>query len=456
MSIQRRVFLSTAAAAAAVADPLLGLGSLAWAQQPGTAKTEEAVQQEVIATISRILQQLRRDGAMFSPFRVTTVGPKIQRPGNVQWIWASQRGNTAIAFLQADKKGEFRPLGDLVSVNDHAGLPYTMAFANVPNGDALRPPYDFLQYLNDSGSNNGDHIFWWTPVAPRGYRAGGLCFTNGSKPSVNDYYCVREDLCRNSKPESIGVMWADGGQGWKQNGALVRGSANDHRSPKGNTLLTPPLVSALLSGRHNPVPFSMFANELLMSPASTEIALPAYANTISQRARRLALTGISVIPYCEIREPETGLNQSPYYFGVRLTGWECTDRKGSPSGGTFKLTKTTSYEKSEQDDVSRKTTDTLVASVSVQATASADYGKAELGGQAERGRGGYRFADGDPGRRKKPRAQGCSSQKRRVRGVGRGGAEAGRDSAGLGQGRPLHGLPADCRQPAHRDREHGV
>jgi hypothetical protein len=142
--------------------------------------------------------------------------PFLSQPSNwSHWnnIWTSERGENPIAFFTRFQEGagqNFRPLGDTAQFGTTLSAP--LVYALPPGSDALAHPTDFIWILDDAGSGNPDNISYWWPVAPPGYVALGLCFSQGAKPVTVGYWCVHERYCLETDWVSV---WSDEGQGWK-------------------------------------------------------------------------------------------------------------------------------------------------------------------------------------------------------------------------------------------------
>jgi hypothetical protein len=138
-------------------------------------------------------------------------------------IWSSPPYvGTSIQFFQCYADGETKPLGDY-ALAMVAGPPVNVTYV-APGSDpaALAPPTGFAWLLDDKGSGNFQNLNYWLPIAPDGYRAMGVCFTNGDVPDVSSYWCVAERYCVPCEQSSY---WSDSGQGFAHHdGSLARPS----------------------------------------------------------------------------------------------------------------------------------------------------------------------------------------------------------------------------------------
>ena len=81
--------------------------------------------------------------------------------------------------------------------------------SNIP---LLKPPIDYVLVWNDRGTGGRSDGAIWQPVAPDGYVAlGAVADVGYSKPYINNYRCLRQDLV--TPTQAGNLIWNDRGSG---------------------------------------------------------------------------------------------------------------------------------------------------------------------------------------------------------------------------------------------------
>lgn len=109
----------------------------------------------------------------------------------------------------------YKILGDYAQGNYSAPSGSSLivrAINDDPNFPLLKQPVDYSEVWNDKGSGGHHDGSIWFPVPPDGYLSiGFVCQAGYSKPSVQNYACVRRDLCIDSSPGQL--IWNDRSSG---------------------------------------------------------------------------------------------------------------------------------------------------------------------------------------------------------------------------------------------------
>jgi len=81
-----------------------------------------------------------------------------------------------------------------------------------PNFPLIKLPIDYSEVWDDKGSGGNHDGSVWFPVPPDGYISIGFVGQTGySKPSLQNYACLRRDLCVDAAPGQL--IWNDRNSG---------------------------------------------------------------------------------------------------------------------------------------------------------------------------------------------------------------------------------------------------
>lgn len=331
----------------------------------GASGSNAAAVQAVQAAIAAANPQ--GNGVNFGPFSALVVPTSFFSP-----IWASERGDTPATFCQFQGfPGQaWLPLGDIVATGGAALPSGVLFFAAGSDPTAVANPVGFNSVANDGGSKNPNDLVYWAPVAPDGYTAVGLCFTNSAKtpPNPANYWCVKTTYL-----QFVGVStaWSDSGQGWDDDGNLWAPSfsANPEVAPQGQMLILP---STLLSAQAGQPAFALVGQLATLDVAPFPTPDPVYVPGTTQQGDTtdFGLGNVVVVPFTAIpgdpipNQP----TQSPFYYVASEPFWLCTATLPTSAGGTQDLTKTTGVSETDAQTFQQTT------SMSVSCEFGAAYG----------------------------------------------------------------------------------
>lgn len=318
---------------------------------------------------------LNVNGALFSPFliKVANANPskKDQQIGSWSQIWASERGDTPIQFFQYtpgpyDEK-RFLPLGDIAILNGLTPDSFGgMVFAN-PSSDpanaVLAHPTGFTWVLDDHDSGNSRDLHYWWPIAPEGYTAVGLCFTNSSaQPDPSHYWCVKNEYVTNASPA---VFWSDKGSHWSHNGSLTNATLPASTSISKQIALAPTTVCSAEAGQ---APAFLTVDQCIIKtslPAPDPVYDP---SSHSGSSTALGVADIAVVPYTGIADPgysQQSLN-SPFYYVANESAWLCLGSYPSSEGGVYKMDMVVGSSQTDSSSFNNATSLTVGAEVGIE------------------------------------------------------------------------------------------
>lgn len=274
-------------------------------------------------------------GAPFNPFLVT-----FANAADFGDIWNADRGPYVEFWQYKGRRTDgFLPLGDVALVGGVSGpIAQTPIMLLAPNPEfpgALAHPTDFTWILNDHGSGNGADVAYWWPVAPAGYRAVGICVSNGGRPEPANYWCVAESYLQAA---GLSPFWNDSGSHWQANGSLSRPSLTDTRAG-GNLLLTP---TTILSNQQmdggGQYSFCLVVEKLFLTVAGATNPMPTYSDNYGYgSSTREGITQVAVLPASVITDSNLGAQPgtTPFYYLAGQPYWECTSAFPAPNGGEY-------------------------------------------------------------------------------------------------------------------------
>jgi hypothetical protein len=314
---------------------------------------------------------VRVNGARFDPFKIKIANadfpsddPQI---GKFQPIWTSERGNTPMQFFQYqpgpnDSKA-FLPLGDIAIVgkNPSANNSGGMVFAS-DNAAALAHPTGFTWILDDHGSGNPADVKYFWPIAPPGYTALGVCFSNGDAPDPSHYWCVANEYVVATTGNGY---WSDAGQGWKSH----NGDLHVPALPKVSTSQLALAPTTFYSAEGGQTPQYLLVNQCVLGLSAPTTPDPAYFPGLAiSDTTDVGVSQVAVLPYSAVAD--TGFQnqslESPFYYLASQTQWLCTDQLSAPDGGSQTVSSLVGVTQSDATSFSSSTSLTVSAEVGVE------------------------------------------------------------------------------------------
>lgn len=330
---------------------------------------DSAATQAITAAITAA--NYKETGVTYEPFVIKVV------PGEdaVRNLWNSERGDTAITFVQSTgAQGPFLPLGDTAMPGfSSGGTPAgVMLFApSAAHPDALAHPTGFQWILDDAGSGNSRDIDYFRMNAPAGYSAVGICFNDsGNSPDPNNYWCVKNEYVQAITRRSV---WSDDGQHWKHhNGNLnapAFGAAPPTLFPDQMMLLPPTFLSDEDAGSEGS--FGLLAQIASLPVQAFAAPEPTFdPNVTTGDTTSCGLTSVKIVPYTAMGGDEGYPNQaiaSPFYYVAAEPYWMCQEVLPTPLGGSFTVEETIGTSQSDSKTFSEST------SISVSAEFGAEF-----------------------------------------------------------------------------------
>ncbi|HYI12086.1 MAG TPA: hypothetical protein VEK57_23740 [Thermoanaerobaculia bacterium] len=316
--------------------------------------------------------QYATNGVVFDPFRI------VMRAGQFNNIWNSQRGDTDVTFFQFNGAGPYLALGDVAAIGslDPGGNPVKpggQLLFGLSDSDptALAHPIGAEWILDDAGSGNSRNISYYRLIAPGGYTAVGVCFTNGDAPALTNYWCVKNKYLRSVSSQGY---WNDSGQRWRHHDGNLNVpsfAGNVPAAPPGQMILTPPTFLSTEGGTP--------AFALAMATANLPLTAfdppdPAFDSSITDGdTTTCGITAVKIVPFTAVDGDSRYLSQStasPFYYIAAEPYWLCTNVLSTPKGGTRTVSVTVGTSKTESESFTDST------SLSVSAEFGVEYGPA--------------------------------------------------------------------------------
>lgn len=315
-------------------------------------------------------------GAPFSPFLM-----KFAAAEDFSNIWSSERGKTPIRFYMyiGQRSDGFLPLGDYAVTE---AVPFIrtpiMLLGQDPNHlGALAHPTGFTWILDDGGSGNSNHIDYWWPNAPEGYRAVGICVSNGGTPNPANYWCVSDEYLQDARTTPY---WDDAGQRWKHHiGNLSCPSIGNAQA--GNSLLLAP--TTILSDEYtssqsgNTNSHCLVVNKLFLPVPGATVPSPTDSDNYgSGIVTAQGIVNVAVLPCNVVVDTNLGgePQNSPFYYLAGQPYWECTQALASVSGGIYQTSYTVGTSSESSKAFQETNSVTVAANVGVEAGASGGFG----------------------------------------------------------------------------------
>jgi hypothetical protein len=291
-----------------------------------------------------------------------------------QRIWDSKGSNSKPGSFwrpapAPDLLPGFFPLGDVATVGrdsiNEKRVVAVVCEADSPSADhtkgkALRPPDDFEQIWNDTGSRARADCSIWRPIPPEGYVALGLvCFNGNDKPSLNAVRCVRADLVIPSRINDL--IWNDKGSHAKQD--FSAWSISPPAAAAGEIYLAPGTFIGINSYTK---PTTHVAAYSLRMQIPLQVTSPPMAPALSGNGspspvETAKTTHVAKLPWFTIKDrylnPLVQLRTSPFYFMERtdqyeLVGYGHNEKNVSQ---TFKWTAYRVQDRFSREEFSSKT-----------------------------------------------------------------------------------------------------
>jgi hypothetical protein len=303
----------------------------------------------------------KENGATFEPFKL-----KVATASDFNEIWRSDRGYYPIVFYTFKGRADgFLPLGDIAitahdrSVDRDGGLLFSSSKAGV-----LAHPVSFEYILGDSGSGNSRNILYYLPIAPDGYSALGICFSNNGAPDVKNYWCVRNDYLRDVGKADY---WSDKNQHWQNsNGNLHRPVlTQDQFDDSSEEVLIVPTTffSAEKTGQRAN---ALVARQLYLPVAKLSTIKPSFdADSGDGASTPFGLDKVAVLPFTAIADKNFSAkpNDSPFYYLACEPFYRCIESLSTPEGGLMERSVRIGTSKTDSNSFKNTT------SISVGATA---------------------------------------------------------------------------------------
>jgi hypothetical protein len=305
----------------------------------------------------------KQNGATFEPFKL-----KVATASDFNEIWRSERGDYPIVFYSFKGRADgFLPLGDIAinvhdrSVDREGGLLFSSSKAGV-----LAHPVRFEYILGDSGSGNSRDILYYLPIAPDGYSALGICFSNDAAPDVNNYWCVRNDYLRDIGKADY---WSDRGQQWRNsNGNLLRPVLTQEQLDDSSeeVLIVPTTFFSIEKPdqRAN----ALVARQLYLPIAKVSTTKPTFdPNSGDGSSTDFGLDKVAVLPFTAVADKNFSAkpNDSPFYYLACEPFYRCVESLSTPDGGLMERSVRVGASKTDSHSFKNTTSISVSASAGI-------------------------------------------------------------------------------------------
>jgi hypothetical protein len=316
----------------------------------------------------------KANGVNFGPFSAKV----FPTAGNFADIYDGG-GDTSVSFFQfqgSAPEGGWLPLGDIAEIGGNlpAGV---MLFAPGRDQAAFANPTGFTWLLDDAGSGDDKDVVYWGPVAPAGYVAVGICFTNSpdTAPIAANYWCIKQEYAQQVSSTNV---WSDAGSSWHNNGNLNQPcftASAPEVAPQGGILILPP---TLLSDQAGTTPYALVGTQATLGVTPITAPEPVYVDGVTEvgDATDCGLRGtVFVVPFTAV--PADNLFQqalaSPFYYVASEPYWQCTMIVPTSEGGTFTTQESVGVSQTNASSFAQTT------SMTVGAEFGAAYGGVSVG-----------------------------------------------------------------------------
>jgi hypothetical protein len=220
-------------------------------------------------------------------------------------------------------------------------------------------------------------VVYWGPVAPDGYVAVGICFTNSgdTAPNPANYWCVKQEY---ALEVSAATAWNDHGANWHHDGNLNQPcftASVPEIAPPGGTLILPP---TLLSAQAGNTPYALVGTQATLSVTPIPVSEPVYVDGITDvgDTTDCGLRGtLVVVPYTAV--PADNVFQqalvSPFYYVASEPYWQCAMIVPTPVGGSVSVQESVGLSQTDASSFAQTT------SMTVGAEFGAAYGGVSVG-----------------------------------------------------------------------------
>jgi hypothetical protein len=170
---------------------------------------------------------------------------EIVTTASFRWLWDEQgtgSRETISVWRPQAPSNEYALIGDYAHgthLKPAGGGLLVKAINEDPANPLLKAPVDYELRWESRGAGGKSDGSFWEPIAPPGYVAIGMVGNAGfTKPLLDTYRCVREDLCE-QRPYGDRI-WHDKGTSARMDGALFSlpefpggfGTFNSYASPQ--------------------------------------------------------------------------------------------------------------------------------------------------------------------------------------------------------------------------------
>lgn len=288
-----------------------------------------------------------------------------------------------VSFYRYDGKGPagFRPLGDIASLDKASGV---LFFAVGSDASVFASPVGFQKILGSgdsgarerTGERGADDVTYWTPLAPDGYVAVGICFTNGETPVAGNYWCVKQSYVQEVSQKSV---WRDTQTTWSSKGDLMAPcftAGQPEIAPTAGILVLPPTLLSLSAG----IPgYALVGTQATLAVTAIPAPKPVYVQGLTVEGDVTACglgSTVVVVPFTAVTvDAEQSLKQamdSPFYYVASEPFWSCKCVQSGP-GGTAAVNETVGVRPADAAEFAKAT------SMTVGARFGAAYGGVSAG-----------------------------------------------------------------------------
>jgi hypothetical protein len=300
--------------------------------------------------------RFKEHGAPFKPFML-----KFASPAAFEQVWSSSGGDPRGAFWRVtghdDGLHQFRPLGDMVTMNENGAskVPAILLACDNAHPNALAHPVGF-ERLDDLGGNGSISCFRLVP--PPGFSALGIAL---SATDVSDYWCVSDEFLNDVG--AFAPLWTIGYPTVRDNGGLHKaaiGAAD--RLPMGDTMYILPNTAQLADHPEATRCAALRVCKLRVPIDSAEPGEPPFDRAKGRGAQwSSGLTSVMVLPCTAIdgRKLMSQASESPFYFVVSRPVWKCILTVEGPEEGSGGVPRTIGVAASSASEFRRATSLTV-------------------------------------------------------------------------------------------------
>ncbi|CAE7007426.1 hypothetical protein P3342_002718 [Pyrenophora teres f. teres] len=275
-----------------------------------------------------------------------------------------------------------RPLGSFAGSKYYNGLngkQGTLLVGSVQGKSAVAEPVGYTLMWNDKKSKGDFDGAFWRPTAPNGYVAlGDICTGSYNTPSLDQIWCVREDLVMGSEFRKSNI-WDDAGSGatmfasvWAIESPII-GSAGSDKLPvlvdtfrlgPSDHYEIPPIGLAKVLALPCPNNFKQFDSK---PPVFTKDTLPSQNDIFYEQPQAEVILPYTAFFKSDDR-PSLGNIVNPFVSLSRRTAWQVYVKHVNDSAGTITDTKkiTKGVSKTEAEEMSHSAGVEISASVGIK------------------------------------------------------------------------------------------